>query len=103
LMPVLAGAISEGAILAMLDDSVTAQSLSIDFNCWQKSKANEVQVDVPIRGMDPIEIKFAKDCRYSPAKTMAHLTIKEEAEAQALSLELAHIGVESHDTQPTHI
>ena len=58
LTPTLLGTIAEGIALSSLDSSTA--TLHIDFNCLEKADDNQVRVEVPVTGGDPIHFTFNK-------------------------------------------
>ena len=51
----------------LTDSSSESASMSLDFNCQEESKSNEIEVTVPRRGQEPLTLFFEKDCSVSSA------------------------------------
>ena len=63
LVPTLIGSIAQGIMLT--EDSPA--SFSLQFNCQEESKSNEVEVKIPVRGRPPMTLIFDKECPSVPS------------------------------------
>lgn len=72
LVPTLIGSIAQGIMLT--ED--TPASLSLQFNCQEESKSNEVEVKIPVRGHPPMTLIFDKECPSVPSMLDYQLTLQ---------------------------